>query len=84
MTGVQTCALPISPAASAGIKAKDEIIKIDDKSTEGMTVQQAAKLIRGKEGTHVVLTIKSGKKAPDAIDLKRAQIKVPKDRKSVV
>ena len=66
-----------TPAAAAGIKAEDEIIKIDRKSTDGMTVQQAAKLIRGKEGTHVVLTIKSGKKAPADVDLKRAQIKVP-------
>jgi len=66
-----------TPAATAGLKAKDEIIKIDNKSTEGMTVQQAAKLIRGKEGTHVILTIKSGPKKPVDVDLKRAQIKVP-------
>lgn len=66
-----------TPADAAGIKAEDEIVKIDGKSTKGKTVQEAAKLIRGKEGTHVILTIKSGEKKPVDVDLKRAQIKVP-------
>ena len=46
-----------TPAFEAGILAKDVIVKIDGKSTEGMDVNDAVKLIRGKPGTEVVLTI---------------------------
>lgn len=46
-----------SPAAKAGLKPKDVVVKIDDKSTEGMLVNDAIKLIRGDKGTTVKLTI---------------------------
>ena len=46
-----------TPAYKAGILSKDIIVKIDGKSTEGMEVDDAVKLIRGKPGTEVVLTI---------------------------
>ena len=54
-----------TPAFKAGILAKDVIVKIDGKSTEGMEVDQAVKLIRGKEGTRVTLTIKRGQQETD-------------------
>jgi carboxyl-terminal processing protease len=47
-----------TPGARAGIKAKDRIIEIDGKSTEGFTTLDAVKLIRGKVGTDITLTIK--------------------------
>jgi carboxyl-terminal processing protease len=50
-----------TPAAKAGIISEDIIIKIDDKSTEGMDIDRATQLIRGIEGTKVVLTIQRGK-----------------------
>ena len=37
-----------TPAARAGIKAGDLIIKIDDKSTKGLAINDAVKLMRGK------------------------------------
>ena len=46
-----------TPAYSAGIKAGDLILKIDDKLTDGLTSEEAVSLIRGKRGTKVVLTI---------------------------
>jgi len=49
-----------SPADKAGIRAQDIIIKINDTSTSGMTIDQAISLIRGNPGTTVKLAILRG------------------------
>ncbi|MGD8227777.1 MAG: S41 family peptidase [Desulfobacteraceae bacterium] len=56
---VLTVVSPIegTPAYKAGIQAGDKIIKINDKPTNDMTLTDAVKLIRGKKGTKVKLTI---------------------------
>jgi carboxyl-terminal processing protease len=64
-----------TPAAEAGIIAKDTIIEINGKSTKGMDVNQAVQLIRGKEGTEVILKIMRGKKLL-TFPLKRARIEI--------
>ncbi len=46
-----------TPAARAGIKSGDLIIKIDDKLTRGMQLNEAVKLMRGRKGTAVLLTV---------------------------
>ncbi len=46
-----------SPAKNAGILSGDIISKIDDKDVKGLSLNEAAKLIRGQKGTTVVLTI---------------------------
>ncbi|TBR57360.1 S41 family peptidase [Mastigocladus laminosus UU774] len=46
-----------TPAFKAGILAKDTIIYINGKSTEGMDTNQAVALIRGEPGSKVNLTI---------------------------
>ena len=46
-----------TPAFKAGIKARDEILSIDDVSTRGMDIEDAVKLIRGQRGTKVKLEI---------------------------
>ena len=46
-----------SPAKRAGILAGDVLIKIDGKNTDSMSMDDAAKLIRGKKGTDIILTI---------------------------
>jgi len=45
-----------SPAFKAGVKTGDLIIKIDNKETTDMAVDQAVKLIRGEPGTVVKIT----------------------------
>ncbi len=49
-----------TPAFDAGIKARDKILSIDDISTEGMSIEDAVKLIRGQRGTKVKLEILRG------------------------
>lgn len=52
--------IPGSPAAAAGVRAKDVITSIDDQSTAGMSVNDAVGKIRGKKGTQVTLGIQRG------------------------
>jgi carboxyl-terminal processing protease len=49
--------LPDTPAEKAGLIAGDLILKIDDKSTDNMSIDAAVKLIRGEKETEVVLSI---------------------------
>lgn len=53
-------ALEDNPAIRAGLKAGDVIVKINDESTEGWSVDQAVTKIRGEEGTTVKLLIQRG------------------------
>ena len=57
--GALTVIAPLdgTPAFRAGIKAGDIILKIDDKATIGMTIDDSVKLMRGKPKTDIVLTI---------------------------
>lgn len=45
-----------TPAEKAGIKPQDMIIKIGDKDTNGMSLPEAVRLIRGPKGTQISLT----------------------------
>jgi carboxyl-terminal processing protease len=64
-----------TPAFKAGVLAKDVILKIDGKSTEGMDVNDAVKLIRGEPGSSVKLTVQRGNKQID-YQLTRAKIEI--------
>ena len=57
--GALTVIAPIddTPAKKAGVKSSDIILKIDDKVTLGMTIDEAVKLMRGKPKTSTVLTV---------------------------
>ncbi len=66
-----------SPAKEAGIRPGDAILKVDDKATVGMSVNDVVKLIRGDAGTVVKLTIgRKDNKEPIEITIKRGQIKI--------
>ncbi|MGQ9706047.1 MAG: S41 family peptidase [bacterium] len=47
-----------TPAYYSGIKARDKIIEIDGKSTEGITLTQAVNRMRGAPGTNCKLKIR--------------------------
>ncbi|GAC1386295.1 MAG: S41 family peptidase [Herpetosiphon sp.] len=67
-----------SPAEAAGIKAGDVILKINGKTTQGMTTSEIAATIRGKPGTNVTITIRhQGEEAPLDLTITRAAITVP-------
>ncbi len=50
--------MPSTPAYREGIQAGDQIIKVDDKPTRGMSVNDAVKILRGPVGSKVVLSIR--------------------------
>jgi len=64
-----------TPSQKAGIKAGDVIIKIDGLETASMSLEEAVKKIRGREGTTVKLTIMRGSDIFDK-DLTRKKIKI--------
>lgn len=76
--GKLTVIAPIedTPAEKAGLKADDEILEIDGKSTKGITVDKAADQIRGREGTTVTLLIKRGSNEPKLYTITRATIEI--------
>lgn len=64
-----------TPAYAAGVLAKDIILKIDGKNTEGMDVNAAVALIRGQPGTSISLTIlRNGQQKQ--FQIKRARIEI--------
>jgi carboxyl-terminal processing protease len=66
-----------TPAARAGVQASDLIIKLDDKSVKGMTLNDAVKLMRGKPNTAIDLTIvREGESKPLVITITREIIRV--------
>jgi len=66
-----------TPAARAGVKASDIIIKLDEKSVKGMTLNEAVKLMRGKPNTAIDLTIvREGEPKPLVIQITREIIRV--------
>ena len=66
-----------TPAYRAGIKANDLIVKIDDISTKGITLNEAVKKMRGKPRTSIKLTVaRKGETKPLEFTLVREVIKV--------
>ena len=66
-----------TPASRAGIEAGDLIIRLDDTPVKGMTLGDAVKLMRGKPGSKIILTVvRSGREGPFKITITRDIIKV--------
>jgi carboxyl-terminal processing protease len=77
--GALTIISPIddTPAQKAGVEAGDIILKIGDKSTLKMTIDEAVSIMRGKPGTPVDITVvRKGEAEPIKIDIVRGIIKV--------
>jgi carboxyl-terminal processing protease len=66
-----------TPAQRAGVKAGDLVIRLDDTPVKGMTLNDAVKIMRGKPGTSIELTIvREGLDKPLQIKITRDIIKV--------
>ena len=88
--GVVKVVSPIddTPAAKAGVKAGDYIVKINGKQVQGKSLMEAVKLMRGPVGTTIDLTIrrKGVKKAinktikREIIEVKSVESKILKEK----
>ena len=66
-----------TPAQRAGVKAGDLIIKLDGKSVKGISLMEAVKMMRGKPGSEIVLTIlREGEEKPFNLPVVRDVITV--------
>ncbi len=66
-----------TPAQRAGVQAGDLIIRLDDVSVKGMSLNDAVKIMRGTPGTTIRLTIvREGVDQPIDIEIERAIIRV--------
>lgn len=78
--GVLSVVSPLkgSPADKAGIKAGDKIMTIDGKTAVDLSTDKAVKLIRGKKGTTVKLSIlRNGDSKPINFEIVREVIDIP-------
>lgn len=86
--GIITIVAPLknTPAERAGVRAGDKIVKINDTATDGMTVDKAVHMIRGKGGTPVRLTLfREGDGVLPEITIIRTTINIPTaDDKAIV
>lgn len=65
-----------TPAERAGMQAGDLIIRLDDTPVKGLSLNDAVKLMRGKPGSIITLTvIREGEDQPISVDIERAVIK---------
>lgn len=77
--GILTVISPIedTPAQRAGIKAGDQILKIDDRFTKDLSITESVKRMRGPKGSKVILTImRDGFERPKEFPLIRDIIQV--------
>ncbi len=64
-----------TPAARAGIKARDYIVQVDDKTTKNVTLEEVTKLIQGRKGTKVTMVLEREKKE-FTVTLQRDRIEI--------
>tara|TARA_B100000579_G_scaffold229634_2_gene188108 strand:- start:58998 stop:60239 length:1242 start_codon:yes stop_codon:yes gene_type:complete len=73
------------PAEAVGIKGGDKIIKVDGESILGLSLNEAINLIRGPEGSSVLLTIdRIGEFEPIEIKVIRQKINQPSVQKDLI
>ncbi|MFV1992864.1 MAG: S41 family peptidase [Acidiferrobacterales bacterium] len=66
-----------TPAARAGLKPGDLIVKLNEKPVKGMTLSDAVKIMRGKVGSKIhLLVVREGLNKPKEFTLTRAVIKI--------
>lgn len=73
-----------TPAKKAGVMAGDLIIKLDDTSVKGLTLQEAIEIMRGEPGSDINITVVRESGAPFVLTLTRAIIEVKSIRSRVI
>ncbi|MFK7795148.1 MAG: S41 family peptidase [Gammaproteobacteria bacterium] len=74
-----------TPADKAGVEAGDIIIKLDETQVKGLTLNEAVKLMRGKRGSKILLTIvREGEAKPLEIFVTRDVIRVKSVRSRIL
>ncbi len=74
-----------SPAAKAGIRTGDQIVKIDGASTKQVNVGEAVANMRGAPGSKITLTVvRPGNAIPFTVVLHRATVKIPSVRATLL
>jgi C-terminal peptidase (prc) len=74
-----------TPAANGGVEAGDLIIKLDNLTVKGLTLNQAVDKMRGERGSEIILTIvREGVDQPFNITLERDIIKVRSVRSEII
>jgi carboxyl-terminal processing protease len=69
--------LPGGPAKDAGIETGDRVVEIDGKSTQGLTVEEAQRTLRGTVGSSVKLTVeRPGVEARLPFTVRRREIRI--------
>ncbi|MCA9329080.1 S41 family peptidase [Candidatus Saccharibacteria bacterium] len=66
-----------TPAKKAGLLSNDIIAEVNGESTNGWTVDEAVKKIRGEQGTNVKLRIIRKESSDLTLDITRAKITIP-------
>ncbi|MBM3250651.1 MAG: S41 family peptidase [Candidatus Nealsonbacteria bacterium] len=67
-----------TPAQKAGLRPGDKIIKIDERVTADITIEEAVTLIRGPKGTEVnLMIVRDGWDTPRDFKIKRGVIEIP-------
>jgi carboxyl-terminal processing protease len=66
-----------SPAEKAGVRVGDVITAVDGDSTEGWTVTDAVRRIRGEQGTNVTLSVIHSDGDSEEITIERGTIVIP-------
>ena len=69
--------IPGSPAERSGIRAGDHLIGVGGRSIGGMSVDEAAHLLQGPEGSLVTLAVVRGPGAARAVTVRREHVEVP-------
>ena len=77
--GILTILSPIedTPAWEAGLKSGDKIVTINSKSTKGLSLSESAQMMRGDNGSKIVLGVaREGVKGKKDYVIKRRTIKI--------
>ena len=73
-----------TPAYRLGIHAGDYIIKVGDKSTETMALDEVIEMLRGEPGTKVTVTFLRGDNITFTYEIERAIIEVPSVKSDII